>query len=47
MRSIFQMPSDDMPPNGCEGALPYDGRKALDDGIYMRMGSGRDLVRHL
>ncbi len=28
MRSIFQMPSDDVPPNGREGAIPYDWRKA-------------------
>lgn len=24
MRSIFKMPSDDMPPNVCEGAIHYD-----------------------
>lgn len=24
MRSIFQMPSDDLPPNEGEGALHYD-----------------------
>ncbi len=28
MRSIFKMPSDDMPPNVCEGAQHYDRRKA-------------------
>ncbi|MCI8764205.1 MAG: hypothetical protein HFG58_06490 [Lachnospiraceae bacterium] len=47
MRSIFRMLSDDMPPNEREGALHYDTREALDDSIYMRMGSGRDLVRYL
>lgn len=48
MRSICQMPFDDMPPNECEGAaLHYDTREALDDSIYMRVGSGRDLVRYL
>lgn len=28
MRSIFFMPSDDMPPNASEGALHYIRRKA-------------------
>jgi hypothetical protein len=27
MRSIFQMSSDDLPPNGCEGAIHYDIRR--------------------
>ncbi len=30
MRSIFQMPSDDVPPNECEGAIPYMRRKWYD-----------------
>ena len=32
MRSIFKMPSDDMPPNGGEGALHYYIRRCTGNG---------------
>lgn len=30
MRSIIGMPSDDLPPNECEGAIPIKRRKSYE-----------------